>query len=135
MPRSYSFTGSVLALGILSALAFTSVGRAADKKQAAPSSSARIHGAGDFTLERWAKQGVRYQPREIVEFTFQKIEAAQFNPKELSVDKSVPWKQSDSSATQVRKAVDRVLKRGAQPTANDVALEKVTLVHEGIERR
>lgn len=117
MRRSTMFSGSVLALGIVSVLALASVGQAAEKKQAVPSAAGK------------------HEIRETVSFTFQKIEAAQFNPKELSVDKSVPWKQGDSSATQVRKAVDRVLKRGAQPTANDVALEKVTLVHEAIERR
>jgi hypothetical protein len=133
MRRSNRFTGSVFALGIVSALAFVSVGQAADKKQAAPDQPSQVHRASDLTMKRGVQRSGKYEHHEIVEFTFHKIEAAQFNPKELSVDKSVPWKQGESTATQVRKAVDRVLKRGAQRPSGDVAVETITLVHEGFE--
>ena len=92
MRHSNRFLNTILALGVVGALTLGTVSQAGESKQAAPSPAAKVHQSTDLTMKRGAVRTGKHEIRETISFTFEKIERP-FNPKEITVDKSVPWQK------------------------------------------
>jgi septal ring-binding cell division protein DamX len=89
MRHSNRFLSTVLAIGVVAALALGSVSQAAEARKAAHSPAAKHQQATDLKVQRAVKRAGGRVPTESASFNFERLDAA-FNPKEFTIDVEVP---------------------------------------------